>query len=728
MAVAIAAPYLAPAFLVTAFGTATATAITAAVLSTVVAVGLSIATRALTKGKAAPSAEGEVGPPQIFRQTITNSFIVYGRRRVGGLIVFIHGKQSGNDHFRYFVIAVAGHRCLGIVQWMLNDEVVTVDGSGMVTSGKYANAAWLWFQRGEASETANSVFVAECDGKWTSAHKGNGTAAFYAKFKLTDAIIQAGMPNITAVIDGHDNIGDPRVGDGQYRNNAALVFYHWMKTPREEGGFGAYLDEIPDDSWIAAQANVCDEVVDGEPRYTINGVITTGASPAEVRDAMVVNMAGTYTYSGGKHLMRPGYWVPVSVTLSEDDLAGPVQVSPFFPADQSANEVQGTYINPNDGYQAAPLPTQQLSPAPADVRQMDVDLAFTTSPKQGARVLSIMLQRAQREKTVVWPMNIAGLAVKAMDTVQLASSRYGLDNYAWSVGNWGLSGDYGVVLSLREESADIYDPPTVTTPSAPPSITPPTPIVTSAELTALIDASKITGLTFSINDAGDCAISDHTRVYADKSVGVTGAGAETTGATAGQFVYIYYDDPDRAGGAVDYQSLVLPSTGGDASSAFASPSHPARHFVASGVVPAAGGTTTGGSDVGSGGGSDGYCETEDAPIWMANETLDGPGIEKTLADVAEGDWVWTQHELRPEWGAYRIVRRQLAADQDVFKATIDGRVRRATANHLYRIDGWQRMEDLGVPDGKATVVKITVDDAHTYYGGGLLSHNIKAGA
>jgi hypothetical protein len=39
--------------------------------------------------------------------------------------------------------------------------------------------------------------------------------------------------------------------------------------------------------------------VDGEPRYTLNGVIQTGAPPSDVRDALLVNMAGTYTYSNG---------------------------------------------------------------------------------------------------------------------------------------------------------------------------------------------------------------------------------------------------------------------------------------------------------------------------------------------------------------------------------------------------------------------------------------------
>jgi hypothetical protein len=68
-----------------------------------------------------------------------------------------------------------------------------------------------------------------------------------------------------------------------------------------------------------------------------------------------------------------------------------------------------------------------------------------------------MLKRAQCEKTVLWPMNIMGLNVAAMSTVQLDSSRYGLSNYAWTVSNWALSADYGAVLSLREENEEIYD-------------------------------------------------------------------------------------------------------------------------------------------------------------------------------------------------------------------------------------------------------------------------------
>jgi hypothetical protein len=480
--------------------TATAIAIATAVIGITLSIGLSLAFRAL--GIGAPSAKNAVGPPQVFRQAITNSFIVYGKRRVGGLLVFFHPRQSGSDHFRYFVIACAGHRCQGVVSWMLGDEIVTVNGSNMVTSGKYANSAWLWFQRGLASETANATFVSECGGKWTTNHKGNDIAAIYAKFKMTDAVVEAGMPNITAIIEGRDEILDTRTATTGYSRNAALIFYDWMAIAREEGGFGAYDDEIPDDAWINAQANICDETVATFPRYAIDAVITTGAAPAEIRDVMIVNCAGSYTYSGGKHLMRPGYWVPVTSTLSEDDLSGPIQVSPFSTADAAANEVQGTYISPTDKYQGAPLSTQTIDPPPTDIRQVDVDLAFTTNKDQGDRILKIMLNRAQAEKGVVWPMNIAGLGIKALDTVQLDSARYGLSNYAWSVANWGLSADWGVVLQLREENEEIYGAPSVVAPPTVPTIDQPDPLLTEAERTALASMPDVPPVTIAADSTG----------------------------------------------------------------------------------------------------------------------------------------------------------------------------------------------------------------------------------
>lgn len=585
VAVIVFAPQIAAAI---AGALAISSAIATALIATALAVGAGIALHALTATK--PSAAGSGGAtPVVFRQSIANSFIIYGRRRVGGLLAFFHGRKSGSVHYRYFVVACAGHHCQGNPAWMLNDEVVTVDGSNMVTSGTYANAAWLWFQEGADSETANATFVSECDGKWTSAHKGNGTAAIYAKFQMTDAVVQAGMPNITAVIDGKDDIHDPRDDSTGYSNNAALCFYDWMAIPREEGGFGAYTDEIADDDWISAQANVCDETIESEARYAVDAVITTGAAPSEIRDTFVTNCAGSYTFSEGKHLLRVGYWVPVSENLAEADVSAAITVAPFLTSDQAANEVQGTYISPTDGYQGMPFGTQSL--AADDIRQADLDLPFITSKYRAERIASIMLNRAACEKTVTWPMNIMGLKTSALDTVQLGTERYSLSNYAWVVTNWSLSADFGIVLNLREENEDIYTDPTPVTPDTVPAISQGEPVTQSADLVSLIltsfttDADPPDGLLQAAD--GEITIETHTRTYTDLPSPISITGDTITGLVTGTFYHVYYDDPTRAGGGVTFVATT------DAQEAATTAANPGRHYV--GSIEASAGQTAGGS-------------------------------------------------------------------------------------------------------------------------------------
>jgi hypothetical protein len=478
LAVVALVTYLAPP-LGAALGKALAlSAVGTAVATAVISIGLSIAAgMALSAlGPRAPRPTAEMGAPTILRQSLTDSFILYGRRRTQYLkMVFYHSRTSGEDQFRYFVYAVAGHRILGNPTWMLNDEVVTVDGSGMVTTGPYANNAWLWLQRGLDPETANATFVSECGGKWTSSHRGDGIAAIYFKAKITPEVQQAGFATPTAIVDGKDDIYDPRTEAEGYTRNAVLCCYDWMRLPREEGGFGAWPDEIPSDDWIAAQANVCDETVDGEARYAIDALIVTGAAPSDIRNQFIINMAGDFTYSGGVYELRPGYYQPVSETLHQRDLAGGIRVSRFGSDEVTANQILGNYVDPNEGYQGMPF-TPRTLPGVTDIQQMSIDLAFVTSRKRADRIANIMLNRAGAELRVQWPTNIMGMLVKPLSTVMLDTDRHELSNPAFKVRGWSFTPDFNVSLVLHEESEDFYDPPTPATVTTPPRIDKPNPI------------------------------------------------------------------------------------------------------------------------------------------------------------------------------------------------------------------------------------------------------------
>jgi hypothetical protein len=134
-----------------------------------------------------------------------------------------------------------------------------------------------------------------------------------------------------------------------------------------------------------------------------------------------------------------------------------------------------------------------------------------------------------------------------------------------------------------------------------------------AKISSLILNSQVAGLTLSIDNNGKLIISNHSRVYADKTVAVTGATITPSPAMANPAkLGIYYDQQSRAGGAVSYQQLKLPTGAGATDSLYASATNPYRHFVClltvptpatspgsggSGTGPGTGGTPGGGGGI-----------------------------------------------------------------------------------------------------------------------------------
>lgn len=750
---AVAASMLAPGLgaalvkLGASIGLAVSATVATAIASVLIATTIGLAMQALA---GTPSA-GKPAPIN-FRQAVGNSWIVIGLRRVGGQLVFFHPRRVGKDHFRYFIFACAGHRCAGQTGWYLNDEAVTVNGSGMVTSGPYANAAWLWFGRGQkdVDETPGG-WRAETDGKWTTDHVLYEVAKIYAKFKMTDAVVEAGMPTISAIVQGSDEIVDPRTGEAGWTDLAVPAFYWWMRLPREEGGFGLEADEIPDDDLLSAWTNICDEDVPlagggTEKRYTFDSLIETGSEPSKVRQTFELCCAATAADIGGVYHMRPGYWVGPSATLLERDLTGGFRLPLLGDPQQYATEATGTYIDPASAYQSQPVPTR--STASDSPRQLNFDLAHVSSHTRGQRILEIMLRRSQCDRRMTWPMNIAGIEITAMQTVQCDTSRYGLSNYAFVVDDWSLTQDFGVTLQLREENEDVYYWTTAMelpkSGTAAPDVA--APIAAPGTIQAAIANSYPVGLTITAADDGDIVISNHTRRYTDghPDVAVTGA-TIASGLAAGTFRAIGYDDDDRSGGAVTY-ALYANDIDARVSSA-----NPGRHYVGYVVVP------TAGSPPAEGGGATppgGVCVTVDTPILMAD------GTTKPAGEIMVSDRLRTRHEERLSgvaggWGLYPVEAVEIVASDDVWTATIGGRVLRATGDHLVYVGTWRKMRDIGakltpeeieemrsqaafvaalarldiepsdVAPGFVLVMKATVQSAHTYVSNGVLSHNTK---
>ncbi|WP_163998688.1 tail assembly protein [Pyxidicoccus caerfyrddinensis] len=132
----------------------------------------------------------------------------------------------------------------------------------------------------------------------------------------------------------------------------------------------------------------------------------------------------------------------------------------------------------------------------------------------------------------------------------------------------------------------------------------------------------------------------------------------------------------------------------------------------------------------------GGCPAPWVPVLLAD------GREVPAGELQVGDWVRTQHDATLAWGDFPVTG-VAHLEADCWRVELDdGRAFVGTYNHRVRTEeAWVEVRHLvpgarlvgacaGVvrqvaPCGRGPVVRVTVEDAHTYQTAGFLSHNVK---
>jgi len=118
------------------------------------------------------------------------------------------------------------------------------------------------------------------------------------------------------------------------------------------------------------------------------------------------------------------------------------------------------------------------------------------------------------------------------------------------------------------------------------------------------------------------------------------------------------------------------------------------------------------------------------------------GGEVAAGDLKVGDMVRTMHETTLKWGDYKVTHKEIVNQPKLEIVFNDGEKKVIVSeSHRFWVNDsdWVYATDLKKGDdvsgwsvssistlGEGPVVKITVDDAHTYIMEGLFSHNIKS--
>lgn len=388
--------------------------------------------------------------------------IIYGETRVGGVRIYDSSTGNNNQTLNR-ILAFAGHEIDSYQQIYINDEVVTLSGASVVSPDRYNGQVALATYFGTDTQTADAGLITETsglsDGQWTSNHRLQGIAYIYTRFVYDADAFPNGVPSVSAVIRGK-KVYDPRTGLTVWGDNPALCVRDYLTA---EYGLNQPSSRIDDDMIIAA-ANICDQIVEGEKRYTCNGAFTTGTEPAEVLNNLLSSMGGLLWYGQGKWRVKASAWTAPTVSFDENDLRSGISLSTRHSRRDNFNTVKGTFRGSESDWQPADYP-EVSDPAfiTADngiINTLDFPLPFTSSSLTAQRIARIALNRNREQLTFSASFGMRAFQVQVGDFVNITNTRFGWTDKAFEVTEWtfGLTEglDIQVRMTLREISEGVF--------------------------------------------------------------------------------------------------------------------------------------------------------------------------------------------------------------------------------------------------------------------------------
>ncbi|WP_312595497.1 phage tail protein, partial [Brevundimonas sp.] len=422
----------------------------------------------------------------------------------GSLVdVFNFGGQYGTDKVTRCV-ALADHAIDGMVGFYIDDTFYPWVGDGQQAA--FNNKLSFHFRQATADGHAPPQHVLE-NGGWTATDRMVGITHIWIDWYVDEKVWPQGHPAIRFVFRGlrvYDPRFDPRFGytgpspqtwadrsSHRFSRNAKILRYAYTRGIYAEGhhgdpnylliGRGLTEEEAPA-ARVIPDANLCDEMVDGVPRYCADGMISASQQFIEVDGMFAAAMAGQIVQREGSVDVEAGQAKAVVVTITDDDLVvgEPVSFSRFLPDNDGGriNTVIGRYIEPSLGYKDHSAPVRRsLTDIQADggPREQTLSLPLVTDAKQVDRVIEIqrLMARLERCASIVLPPKFAGL--EEGDWIAWQSNRrHNGATVRYQVQAYRQPETWRMYLTLREIASSVFGVPDpvedTTTPPPPPQV------------------------------------------------------------------------------------------------------------------------------------------------------------------------------------------------------------------------------------------------------------------
>lgn len=415
------------------------------------------------------------------RQSDAPWAVIYGRARVGGVVTFAYDNKTA----LHLVITLACHEIDSVTKMWINESYVVFGGSpddrwavsavrpnGVVRT-VYEDKIFMALNSGTEDQVAQADLVAQSatyfPGKWTSAHRQRGLAHLYVILVFNAQAFPKGLPELSFEVQGKP-VYDPRTATTYYTNNAALVIADFLMNTKF--GLGVPIAQIDLDR-LSDAADVCDEDVDlasgaTQKRYTIDLTFDTDETKKSILEKMSTAIGGYITFVGGKWKIWPAAYETPTLTLTEDDLRGPVRIKTAMSRKDNFNAVRGTYPDGDKKWDITDFPpvVNAFYVSQDNGEQVFTEMRFacTTSAAACQRLAKIELERARQPIELTATFGLRAFNLEVPNTVMLTMERYGWESKVFEVVEMEETLAQGkdapelqVSMQLRETASGVFD-------------------------------------------------------------------------------------------------------------------------------------------------------------------------------------------------------------------------------------------------------------------------------
>ena len=358
--------------------------------------------------------------------------------RVGSVLTFTYlcgGQPANVTNAGYVKTRWADYGRNVYVEYLMGDQTLGETFVGMT-------AGTPWQGTGKLCTPASPQHAGgdSAPNPWTNYCSLVGKTAVFIRLRYDEKYFRSGLPQISFLMQGKNDIYDSRNGTHGYTENAALCVADFLSNTT--WGFkAAYSTEIPTAALNTA-ANYCDDRINlskggTEPRYGCCGQFELTQRRGEILQNLLTSCAGRLTYVGGQFVIHPGIWEgtsPTTVNLTTI-ASGPFRWRPKPSIRDLFNAVKGTYIAPENKWQSSDFPYYaqdtehgysgpsqyggdiQLEEDGGERRWMELHLPFTISSATAQRIAKIALMRQRYNGTGTFPLTMAGYQFAPLDVL-----------------------------------------------------------------------------------------------------------------------------------------------------------------------------------------------------------------------------------------------------------------------------------------------------------------------